>query len=517
MNGCHMRENSESSESAAVSSVSLKRMVSWGMILFLVVIVATYLFRPLYDPDFYWHLKTGQWIWQNKALPVADPFGIPPLPENSPRNIFILTSYWLIQLVLHACYSIAGLSGIIIFRWIIAGICFLAISRWSDIRNSAVTAVLATGIILLLELYFIERPQFISFLCFGALLIGMFRFTEKKEGRSLWRLLLPLALVMVLWANMHGGFLIGQAILIYFMAAEGIKFIHPSLVPMSRKDYTLFFISLMTALAASCVNPNAINLIKYLPIIFDANNYVNLHVLEQLSLIAYFRETGDYTVLLYMASILLTACALLVSRQRTNITWVGVLAGTAYMGCQHMRLMPFFLVTSILFLTGFFKTGGSGIKSRIVLIAMLVVTTVVCVGDEFSRLFKEPRSGWVPTSQYPVQAVDFITSNKIIGNIYTTLYWGGYMLWRTGPESKTFHDGRFLNIQRAWEYNNSLNIALNQRPYWKGLMNVHNIRLIVLPVYDDNGAPSLLAQSVAADNEWKLIFASENGAVFMKN
>jgi len=513
-----MNNSSESDDSAAVSNVSLKTMVSWGMILCVAVIVATYLSRPLYDPDFYWHLKTGQWIWQNKALPMTDPFGIPPLPDSSPRNMFILTSYWLIQLVLHACHSIAGMSGIIIFRWIVAGICILAISRWSDLRNSAVTAVLATGVILLLELYFIERPQFISFICFGALLIGLFRFTEERnEVRSLWGLLLPLALVMVLWANMHGGFLIGQAILIYFMVAEGIKFLHSSLAPMSRKKYTLFLISLTTALAASCINPNAFNMIKYLPIIFDADNYVNLHVLEQLSLTAYFRETGDYTVLLYMASILLTACALLVSRQRTNITWVGVLAGTAYMGSQHMRLMPFFLVTSLLFLTGFFRTGGSGIKSRIVLIAMLIVTTAVCLGDEFSRLFKEPRSAWVPTSQYPVQAVDFITSNKISGNIYTTLYWGGYMLWRTGPESKTFHDGRFLNIQRAWEYNNSLNIAQNQRPYWKGLMNVHNIRLMVLPIYDDNGSPNLLAQSVAADKEWKLIHASENEAVFMKN
>lgn len=70
------------------------------MLFFTLVVVGIYLLRPLYDPDFYWHLKTGQWIWQNKALPLIDPFGVQPVLEPSPRTGFILTSYWLNQLVL---------------------------------------------------------------------------------------------------------------------------------------------------------------------------------------------------------------------------------------------------------------------------------------------------------------------------------------------------------------------------------------------------------------------------------
>ena len=69
-----------------------KRIFSWLMMFFLIAVAGVYLFRPLYDPDFYWHLKTGQWIWQNKSLPHFDPFGIPPSPEPTPGTEFIFTS-----------------------------------------------------------------------------------------------------------------------------------------------------------------------------------------------------------------------------------------------------------------------------------------------------------------------------------------------------------------------------------------------------------------------------------------
>ena len=475
-----------------------------------------YLSRPLYDPDFYWHLKTGQWIWQNMALPHLDPFGVPPLPPPSPRTEFILTSYWLLQLILYAFYSLSGMWGIILFRWIIAGFFLLVCIRWTNVRLNSVRAVMVLGTVLLLEYYFIERPQFISFVSFGILLVILFRFLEQRATRSLWSTLVPLSLLMILWSNMHGGFLIGQSILIYCVIAEGMKFFHGSLAPMPLRDYRILFISSVTALGASFVNPNALNLIKYLPIIFDSSYYVNTNNLEEFSLLAYFRETTDYAVFFYGASIALTFAALVLSEHRKNITWAGILAGTAFMGCQHMRLMPFFLVSAMLFLTKFVETENFAVKGRLILYSMLAVTTVYCVRDEFPRIFEATRSGLVPVQQFPVKAADFIASNNINGNIYTNMLWGGYMIWRAGPENKIFYDGRSLSIQRAQEYDQSRIIALNQRSYWKGLFDEYNIRVAVLPIYEVDGTPDLLTQSIYSDKEWTLVFADERDAVFVR-
>ena len=107
-----MNGNSDRADNSNRKDSSFKWLLSKGIMLFTLVIAGIYLSRPLYDPDFYWHLKAGQWIWENASLPYSDPFGIPPLPEPSGRTDFILTSYWLIQLIMYAFYLLFGMSGI---------------------------------------------------------------------------------------------------------------------------------------------------------------------------------------------------------------------------------------------------------------------------------------------------------------------------------------------------------------------------------------------------------------------
>lgn len=491
-----------------------KRFFSIGMMLFTLVITGIYLSRQIYDPDFFWHLKTGQWIWENGSLPYTDPFGIPPFLDSSPRNDFILTSYWLIQLILYGFYSLFGMSGIIVFRWVIAGICLMIFAGWTNLRNSFVLMVLALGIIQILELYCIERPQFVSFVCFGVLLTNLFRFFEQGAEKSLWRLLLPLSIVMILWSNMHGGFLIGQAILVYFIVTEGIKFLHPSLLPLSAKDYRILLISSITALLASFINPNAINLIKYVPTIFDANNYGNLNISEELSIFEFYKSSKNNIVFFYITSMLLTATALLSSKHRKNITLLGILAGALFFGCLHMRLMPFFLVSATIFMSRYIETECSALKIKVILL-MLAVTTYYCLSDEHAFMYKATKSGWIPEVHFPVNAADFISTNKISGNIYTTMNWGGYMIWRMGIDNKMFYDGRILNLQRAWEYNNSLIITLNQRSYWKGLFNMYNVRIAVLPIYVE-GSQNVLAKSIFEDNEWAMLFSDQTEVVFVR-
>jgi hypothetical protein len=355
-----------------------------------------------------------------------------------------------------------------------------------------------------------------SFVCFGILLVILLRFFEQGDEASLWRTLTPLALLMLIWSNMHGGFLIGQAILVYFCIAEGLKFCHRTLSPLSARSYKILLVSALVALLASFINPNAINLLGYLPTIFDADNYANLNNLEEMSVFEYFTTTRDYAVFLNVTSIVLTSAALVASKQRRNITWIGIIIGTAGMGCLHMRLMPFFLVAAMIFMTKYVETEVSAIITKMVIIPLLVVTTLLCVRDEFPRITAVLKTGWVPGNHYPVKAADFITTGTGSGNIYTTLNWGGYLIWRVGPQQKVFFDSRFLNLQRAWEYNNSTIIGVNQRPYWKGLFSTYDIREVVLPIYEDDGSPNMLTQSMYADPEWSMVFTAESEVVLVR-
>src|SRR5437868_10270935 len=66
------------------------------------------------DSDAWWHLKTGEYIWQQHKLPMPDPFayttylGKPAYPGEEKVRNFNLTHEWLAQIVLYLAYAAGG-------------------------------------------------------------------------------------------------------------------------------------------------------------------------------------------------------------------------------------------------------------------------------------------------------------------------------------------------------------------------------------------------------------------------
>lgn len=486
------------------------------MMVFVLIITSIYLSYPIIDPDFFWHLKTGQWIWQHKSLPAVDPFTSPPIPPPSPQTEFILSSYWFSQLTLYGFYAIGEMSGIVVRRWIIAGISCAIFARWANLRNSSVTAVMMLGSVLILEKFPLDRPQFISFICFGALLVILFKFFECPDRWPLWRFQVSLSLLMVVWANMHAGFFVGLAILILCVVTEGCKFIHPTLSPLLRKDYKILLVATFTALAASFLNPNPINSIKMLASVLDVKAMQDTGNTEYMNVIETFKIYHNYVDVIILILMLLTAVVVSCSRQRKNLTWIGILLATGYMGCLHMRYMPFFLISATMFSMKVFETELIARRTKLFLYALLLAVTIYCVRDEAQPLRNAMEYGWVSPYNYPTMAADFIAANNLQGNVFTLYNWGGYMIWQLGPENKIFCDGRNLYVNRTLELNNSFSVASTHTPYWKELFDKYNIQIVVLPLFETSSVPITLTQSVRMDKDWVMVFARYNTAVFIR-
>lgn len=486
------------------------------MLVLALVIASVYLSRPILDEDFYWHLKTGQWIWQHKSLPTIDPFTIPPLPPSTPRTEFILSSYWLSQLILYGFYTLGGMSGIIVLRWILAGISFAICTRWVNLRNSSVVAVMMLGSTQIFYHYSLDRPQFYSFICFGALLVILFSFFEQPDQWPLWRLLVSLSLLMVIWANLHGGFFVGLAILTFCAVTEGCKFLHPSLSSLSRCKYKNLLVATITALVVSFLNPNPIITIKLLPTLFDKSKNLSYATAEYYNVIESFKVTHNYIYLIYLISIFFTGVVIICSRQRTNLTWIGILVATGYMGSFHIRYIAFFLIAATIFSMKVFETEITTRRAKWSLYVLLLALMIYCAGEETQHLRSVVRYGWVPPSHFPTAAADFITTKGIHGNVLTSYDWGGYMIWRLAPKNKIFCDGRVLDLERMREFLYSYVAYPTQTPYWKQLFDKYEIKIAVLPYMDSYGKPDILTNLVFRDKDWVLMFEQNNAAVFMR-
>src|SRR5581483_10003052 len=74
------------------------------------------------DTDFWWHLKTGEYVVQKRALPAPDPFsytsdlGKPAYPGEERVRRFNLTHEWLAQAVWYLVYRAAGFPAVVLFK-----------------------------------------------------------------------------------------------------------------------------------------------------------------------------------------------------------------------------------------------------------------------------------------------------------------------------------------------------------------------------------------------------------------
>ena len=140
------------------------------------------------DPDFWWHLKTGEYIYQSGALPVTDPFAYTslqkdPLNPESKRIGFILTQYWLAQVVFYRIYDFFGLEGIIFLRASLLTLLIFLIFRGIRREGFGIysSVIFLVPVVMIFRTFTGERPQLFSFL-FAFLLIFLLEGFRKASG-----------------------------------------------------------------------------------------------------------------------------------------------------------------------------------------------------------------------------------------------------------------------------------------------------------------------------------------------
>jgi hypothetical protein len=158
----------------------------------------------LKDSDTYWHIAVGKWILDHNTFPRVDTFSFTKVGE--PWN----STSWLAQVLYAGSYEIGGWAGpIILAATCIAGtFAFLAFILGRRIRSTH--AIVITLLALAVSAsHFLARPHVVALPVMVAWVTGLVGASERREPPSFW--LLPL---MALWANLHGGFVFGLALIV---------------------------------------------------------------------------------------------------------------------------------------------------------------------------------------------------------------------------------------------------------------------------------------------------------------
>ncbi len=482
----------------------------------LFIVLSLFLLRPVADPDFFWHLKTGEWMWENRQLMTKDVFSYTTSPVLTAREQIILTSYWLSQISFHLFYLMGGIPGIFILRAMVAAALLYFLIKRKHGDNALYGGLLVLCFVVILKLFPMERPQVFSFLFFALLLYLAEKIRDPETARPLaYVVMVPL--LMIIWANFHGGIILGQAVVTLLLLTEGLKFFHPSLSPGGKKEYRQLLAAGIGGLIGSLVNPNTYHLTLEL---YKAPLDHTAFLMEYQPTTVLFSDQKDPAFILFWLVELAAGVAVFLRRKKLDITEVALLAGTGYFAFTRMRYIPFFLIVALPVIGRAFSEAGIIRLARAGVLCLALFSAVFFSWNARPYLRAASVGAYIQNYVFPLAAGEFIAGNRLKGNMYNYYDWGGYLIWRLFPEHKVFIDGRVLseNIFRQ-----SLNIAgaspalIMGQPAWKSVLNAYSVNYVITRyTFPDDGSIVPLVPALLNDPEWVPVFFKSGAAIFVK-
>jgi hypothetical protein len=324
---------------------------------------------------------------------------------------------------------------------------------------------------------------------------------------------------MLLWGNMHGGHVLGQVVLLLFIVLEGVKFAHPALRPGSREGYRRLLTIGGAGLAASLVNPNLWYAFRasLSSVPFWMQNE------EYKSTVVFFRDQP--LVAIFWVALVLAALSVVWNIRKADITWTAMLAALGYEGFLHVRYLPLFVIAALPVIGSWLSPERFGRWLRPLVVAGSIAAVALALKGNLPSAERISNALRVNERVYPVRAADFVLANNPSGNLYNTYFWGGYLLWRLGPERKVFVDGRSLSRQSQFE-GFSISIAYSNPsdppPLWKRVLRRYGIGYLIIPRVDASGGIKLdqvanLRRALLASPEWVPVYADDIALVYVEN
>ncbi len=481
--------------------------------------------RLLGDAGIGWHIRTGQQILATRAIPRTDPFS-----STMQRKPWFAWE-WLYDVVVGALDSWCGLNGVVWFTALVIAAVFasmfrLLLARGTNLLISVILALLAISSSMI---HFLARPHVLSWL-FLLFWFWILDTTERDsfEGRTsprrrLW--LLPLC--MLLWVNVHGGFLLGFLLIgIFWLASLGTWLsanqnrIEESFakVAAGRRVRTLTWIGLVSALA-SLVNPYGWRLHQHI-YSYLSNRFLMNHIEE-------FQSPNFHGIAqrCFLLLLLVTVAGIAVRGRKLRISEILILLFAIYSGLYASRNIP---VSSILLaLTvgpllpsidfyGFARRMSaidSRLRGHLWSIVATVVTFLVVVNGGRVGSGQWMNSHFDP-ARMPVTAVDkleqagFLEQPPFSGPVLAPDYWGGYLIYRLYPKTQVVLDDR--HDLYGEEILKSYLKMVHVEPGWEEFLNRHPASIAVLPT------KSPLAVVLGRTQGWDALYSDDVATAFFK-
>jgi hypothetical protein len=493
--------------------------------LFFVALLGVLVFTPLSvrllgDADIGWHIRSGQQIAATHAVPRVDSF------SSTMQGQPWFAWEWLYDLVVGQLEARLGLNGVVWLTAVIIAAVFASMFRLLMARGANVLVALLMVLLALWAstIHLLARPHVVSWLLTLACFVildsserACFAGGAERGGRWLW----TLPLLMLVWVNVHGSFLLGFVLWGIFLLGAAWSWFHAKdnrieevlqKISAGKRVRTLGWVGVLSA-AASLVNPYGWNLHRH-AYSYLSNRFLMDHIDEFQS--PNFHELAQKC---FLALLLITVAVLAIRGRALRVSEGLTILFAVYAGLYASRNIPVSAILLVMVVGPLVPASGiargflqrmSAVETSLhghvwpVLAAVVTLAIAANGGRVGSSILMDAH---FDPKRMPVEAVNYLERNSVKSPVLSPDSWGGYLIYRSYPRVRVVVDDRH-DLYGAEFFQSYLKMMQVERG-WEDFLETHKASCVLLP------RDAALANILAGTKGWKTIYADDVAIAFV--
>jgi hypothetical protein len=470
------------------------------------IVVLVVICRRVGDPDFYWHLATGQWMLNHGTLPTHDLF------TYTVNGRSWADQEWGSEILLALVFGAGRFLAVsLVYTAVIwAGMWLI----WRRIGLERTPPVIAAACLLAGAAAGVAvwgpRSQMISFTLLALTLLWIEGYLRDRSHR-----LFLLPAVMVIWANLHGGFVYGLFFVGLAAATESARWIFAAEKAAPRRRALGLWVVLGISAVAALLNPHTIS-VYLIPLHIQFSSAQQSFIAEWKS--PNFHSPEEWGLGLML---LLTVCAMALRRQRLWDVCVAVASFILALAAVRNGAIAVAAVTPVIawglgggwnasaWQARFADYVARRRKDLTVLATFALVLTTAVTGT----VLVDTLSGQAASTRanFPVGAADWLAAHPTVGTRMFNAYdWGGYLLHRFYPESNRrvfiYGEATLMSNHLVQEISD----VENAKPDWQQILASNRVDYVV------ERTDSSLSMALTVDPQWTRVYDDGFAVIFVK-
>ncbi len=473
----------------------------------------------LVDADTGWHIRNGEIILATRSVPHVDSFSY--TRAGQPWYAW----EWLYDALIGAIHHFAGLNGVVLFTALVIAVTFALLFRFVLRRSGsfAIAVLLTLLAVAAAQVHMFARPHVLSWLFTLLWVEALYRF---EEGRRAALFCLPG--LMLLWVNVHGGFILGLMLIALFGCAHVWNY-QTTRDAVHRRQIVELAIAFGACLSVTFLTPYGYKL--------------HLHVYQYLSNGFLMNSIGEFQSPDFHAAgfgyfeclILLSIAALAMALKRVTATDLFLLLFSIHAGLFAARNIPISAVIMSLALgppLASVLSPGPGqprwtrslldcvhdISENLVgmekrfrghALAIIVLVSSSAIALNGGRLLSaQVLSAHFDEKRFPVKAAEFIAARGIHDHLFNLDKWSGYLIYRLYPGTKLYMDDRHDFYGEAF-IKEGMQVS-NVTWRWREPLDKYQVRWVLI----DTNSP--LASVLKEDKAWHVQYDDGLAIIFSR-